>query len=337
MPTTICTFNANNLFVRYRFGSTFPGDMSGKSEVEAAGFGYLPMNNDANYDIFSPKQRELAARALSRDGQGLPDIICLQEIESLLALRAFNDKYLDPSYPYALLIDSHDPRQIDVGILSRHEIVSVRSHVDEPGEGDDPWLFSRDCVEIELALPSNRRLTLFVNHLKSKFAMSPQERQRADQRRTLQAARVKEIVRARFPGAKFNSELFAVVGDFNDEIESGPLDELVKNAGLTNALERLPTLQRWTYWYRSANSASQIDYLLVSPQLGELVQNVFVERRGLSFARYLQDGSLGPKKTHLITADDGPQTDIGFQFERFEGVTPETYASDHCPVFLTFA
>jgi hypothetical protein len=31
--TTLCTFNANNLFVRYRFGQTFPGDMSGKSAV----------------------------------------------------------------------------------------------------------------------------------------------------------------------------------------------------------------------------------------------------------------------------------------------------------------
>jgi hypothetical protein len=28
MATTLCTFNANNLFVRYRFGQTFPGDMS---------------------------------------------------------------------------------------------------------------------------------------------------------------------------------------------------------------------------------------------------------------------------------------------------------------------
>jgi hypothetical protein len=28
VATTLCTFNANNLFVRYRFGQTFPGDMS---------------------------------------------------------------------------------------------------------------------------------------------------------------------------------------------------------------------------------------------------------------------------------------------------------------------
>jgi hypothetical protein len=38
--TTLCTFNANNLFVRYRFGQTFPGDMSGKSAVTAPSLGY---------------------------------------------------------------------------------------------------------------------------------------------------------------------------------------------------------------------------------------------------------------------------------------------------------
>jgi hypothetical protein len=34
--------HANNLFVRYRFGQTFPGDMSGKSAVNEPALGYLP-------------------------------------------------------------------------------------------------------------------------------------------------------------------------------------------------------------------------------------------------------------------------------------------------------
>jgi hypothetical protein len=42
MSTTVCTFNANNVFVRYRFGQTFPGDMSGKSAVNEPSLGYLP-------------------------------------------------------------------------------------------------------------------------------------------------------------------------------------------------------------------------------------------------------------------------------------------------------
>jgi len=92
MATTLCTFNANNLFVRYRFEQTFPGDMSGKSAVNEPSLGYLPMYDPDMFDLFNPLQRDLTARALSQDGGGLPDILCLQEIESLIALRAFNDR-----------------------------------------------------------------------------------------------------------------------------------------------------------------------------------------------------------------------------------------------------
>jgi hypothetical protein len=52
MATTLCTFNANNLFVRYRFGQTFPGDMSGKSAVNEPALGYLPMYDPDMFDLF---------------------------------------------------------------------------------------------------------------------------------------------------------------------------------------------------------------------------------------------------------------------------------------------
>jgi hypothetical protein len=45
MAVTLCTFNVNNLYVRYRFGETFPGDASRKSAVTNAEEGYLPMYN----------------------------------------------------------------------------------------------------------------------------------------------------------------------------------------------------------------------------------------------------------------------------------------------------
>ena len=86
--TTLCTFNANNLFVRYRFGQTFPGDMSGKSAVTEPSLGYLPMYDPDMFDLFNPLQRDLTAKALKRGGTKLPEVLCLQEIESLIALRA---------------------------------------------------------------------------------------------------------------------------------------------------------------------------------------------------------------------------------------------------------
>lgn len=56
------------------------------------------------------------------------------EVESLLAFRVFNEKYFQKPYKYALLIDSRDFRQIDVGILSNKEILNVVSHVDDIDE-----------------------------------------------------------------------------------------------------------------------------------------------------------------------------------------------------------
>jgi endonuclease/exonuclease/phosphatase family metal-dependent hydrolase len=337
---TLCTFNVNNLFVRYRFGSTFPGDVSGKSAVTNPALGYLPMYDPDLFELFNPIQRELAAKAITRDGTSLPDILCLQEVESLIALRAFNERHLKGAYRYALLVDSRDFRQIDVAILSRLPILDVQTHVDDldplPDDPKRPWLFSRDCLEVEFAL-GTRRLTVFLNHLKSKFAKTAEERATGDALRTRQAEAVRELLHERFPGSRYQSAWFCVVGDLNDEPLSAPVQPLVDAAGLVNALERGAEDDRWTHWYRSENGVGQLDYLLLSPALAAATEGSVpeIERRGLSFARILVDGGIGPKLTHLQRFDGDPDpVDIDFRFERFAGVTPEAYASDHCPVFF---
>ena len=81
----------------------------------------------------------------------------------------------------------------------------------------------------------------------------------------------------------------------------------------------------------------QLDYLLLSPALAAATEGSVaeIERRGLSFARILADGGIGPKLTHVQRFDRNPDpVDVDFRFERFAGVSPEAYASDHCPVFL---
>ena len=340
MATTICTFNANNLYVRYRFGAVFPGDRSDRSRVEDSATGYLPVYDPDLMTLFNTTQRDLAARVLTNDRTAFPDVICMQEVESMIALRRFNEQYLGAAYPYGLVVDSRDFRQIDVAILSKHEIVSVRTHVDEPdtvaGRG---YLFSRDCLEVQLVLPANRRLTLFINHLKSKYAESAEDRVKGDKLRERQAERVAEIVKSRFPGSHFDEALFVVVGDFNDEPESPSLKPLVKDLNLTDALAAIPNeSDRWTYWWRSENEVGQLDYLLLSPALASAVAGTAprIERRGVGFARVLADGSPGPHNTTFRRRDDDPnRQSVGFQFERFVEVSPADYASDHCPVFLT--
>jgi endonuclease/exonuclease/phosphatase family metal-dependent hydrolase len=344
MSHTICTFNVNNLYIRYKFGQKFPGDRGDASLVDDPAFGYLPLYNAALFQIFNPLQRKLAAKAITRNGQSFPDIICLQEVESLIALRKFNEDFLKGRYKYSLLVDSRDFRQIDVAVLSKLEIVNARTHLDDldpaPDDPKSPWLFSRDCLEVEFALDNTgaKRLTLFINHLKSKLADTPEEEAQASARRKRQAKGIKDIIHARFPGPKFNEALFAVIGDLNDEPLSDPLTPLFSEPGLVDALSRIPMPEdRWTHWFRGENAVSQLDHILLSPALAAATAGLKprIERRGIGFARVLADGKPGPKLTHFQRFDGDPNViDVDFRFNRFVGVTPKDYASDHCPVFL---
>lgn len=60
-----------------------------------------------------------------------------------------------------------------------------------------------------------------------------------------------------------------------------------------------------------------------------------IEQRGISFARTLADGLPGRKLTSFVRSDDDPTAvSVDFRFPRFAGVTPDAYASDHCPVII---
>ncbi|MBI4700516.1 MAG: hypothetical protein HY744_05010 [Deltaproteobacteria bacterium] len=61
MATTLCFFNANNLFLRYRMGRTFPGDISGSSYVPSRQWGFLPEYRDEMFVPFRPEQTALTA------------------------------------------------------------------------------------------------------------------------------------------------------------------------------------------------------------------------------------------------------------------------------------
>ena len=344
MPHTVCTFNVNNLFLRYKFGQAFPGDISGKSRIAeglAAQYGFLPLNQSGSFDIFAPEMRELAAKSLRRGGTQLPDVICFQEVESMLALREFNNRHLGKFYKYALLVDSYDLRQIDVGVLSNLEILGARSHVDDRDPASSrSRIFSRDCLEVTLALnrSGSQRLTLFINHFKSKLARSASERRSSDAKRLRQARAVAGIVKERFPGAAFRNELFAVVGDLNDEPKAATLAPLLGGSGLVNALDRMsPREERWTHYYRSESTVAALDYVLLSPALDGATEDSVpaIERRGVGFARILVDGKPGPRQVRYVEAEDDPAAiPLSFQFSRFAEVNPEVQASDHCPVFF---
>lgn len=302
MRIKIGTFNAENLFLRYKFLDKVMG--IGGKKVDPNDFigegGNINMLK-AGFDEIDDKQRKNTAQVILKNN---PDVICLQEVENLETLKKFNSKYLNRRYPYAMLIDGNDIRKIDVGILSKLEIDGVRTHqFDKDAKG---VIFSRDCLEADIILDKkgNKSLTVFVNHLKSRLGGE----QKTSEKRERQTARVAEILKERFGNDKNAS--FAVLGDFNDTPDAKCLKPLLDEMKLENVVSRLPKNEQWThYWKKETN---QLDYILLSRALSKKSAGLpVIERRGL--AKY-------------VDAYQGP---------RFPGVVGEgTEASDHCAVFM---
>jgi len=122
-----------------------------------------------------------------------------------------------------MLIVGNDERRIEVGIKARTELpsVSIRSHVDDTDEKGT--IFSRDCAEYEIALPSGGTLWVLVNHFKRKSAGQQSD---SNAKRLRQAKRVGEI---HDENIAHGLEEIAVRGDFNETPDSTLLAAFLAN------------------------------------------------------------------------------------------------------------
>ena len=212
------------------------------------------------------------------------DVLAVVEAEDRPSLVRFNDELLNGRYGHVMLIDGNDDRGIDVGLLTADhvDIRAVTSHVDVP-DPDRPGetLFSRDCPAYRLDV-AGTELWVLVNHLKSQsFTFGD-----PDPLRTRQAEKIREIydeLRAD------DVELIAVVGDLNKgptndtppqhptlEALLGPDSPLIDTHGLDvfDAGPRPGTFQ-------SCGVRNRLDYILVSPELANLVTAGGINRKGL--------------------------------------------------------
>jgi endonuclease/exonuclease/phosphatase family metal-dependent hydrolase len=376
MPS-LATFNANNFFLRYKFTRNYPGSKSKedlKEAAEAGLTGFLPgvsfgHYGEKQYIVWDSQRRQLAARALKEPDGVLPDILCLQEVENMQAIRVFNQRYLNNYYPYSLLIDGYDPRNIDVGLLSLLPIRRIRTHIDDvykEGERRGGRIFSRDCLEAEIELPDGVLLTLFINHLKSKLVVRGkgesdeeyfEKLKDSHERRLGQAQAVCEYVTERFEG-QHNQALYAVVGDFNDTAVSPWVAPLLESPHLTDLLATYrPVDDRWTHYWQSKGYVSQIDFILASRALGERVARVVetdssriphIERHGLAYRKLNAAGETLPREATLVYFEPDSATitpsgvreneKVDFRHPRYPEVIDnwKDNISDHCPVKVWF-
>jgi len=226
-------------------------------------------------------------------------------------------------------VQANDRRGINVAVMSRYPFKAVHTArfaaASDDGVEDDllykeeegaagkeiVYVFSRDCLRVDVAVPGDKPLYLYVNHFKSMLG----GRDKTKSKRQLQAERVAAMIARDHGGPSLGDDYVIVCGDFNDkdQDDSGTV-ALIRNDYLENVLRRLPDEDdRWTHFFSKEGSYSQLDFLLLSPALTSLTEGVLpmVERRGQ------------PKRA---TKYSGPRFD-GVEFN-----SPK--ASDHCPVAI---
>ena len=242
MSLRIATFNAENLMQRFDFSGW-------RNELR----------RDRTLQMFDIKDKEQyeeleQARAVAQTDDAMQltalaiaetraDIICLQEVENIEALKAFEYGYLfkmvGRGYRNKYLIEGNDGRGIDVAVMMREEtatgekieFLSMKSHAHvtfddfgihnkelaERGLEANERVFKRDCLEIDLKV-GGKRVSLFVVHLKS---MS-NGRDGVDGRtwtmpiRLAEARAVRKIIENKFGIGKTAGKRWMICGDMND-------------------------------------------------------------------------------------------------------------------------
>ena len=178
-----------------------------------------------------------------------PDVIALQEIESLEALTAFRDTYLSGlGYDHVVSIDTGDARGIENSVLSRFPLKDVQTWKNLPLGGTQPELFDnkpndfagqpivfkRSPLRVTVDVPADKvaqlapgapskpyLLTIFIVHQKS--GRGGNYWRQAEARKTLELAQEFEKTT---PAANI-----LVVGDFNARSREEPL-KIYTRAGL---------------------------------------------------------------------------------------------------------
>jgi endonuclease/exonuclease/phosphatase family metal-dependent hydrolase len=306
----IATFNCENLFVRYKFNENPPDVLED---------GWLP--DKTKFDINDPKAKKLTADAIKETGA---DIIALQEVESLITLRLFIKEYLkETGYRYFVLIDGNDERLIDVAVISKYPIQKIDTNISDWSDELNNYVYSRDCLECDVLLPEDKKIRLFINHLKSMadFDDPCNGRRNTRPRRIIQVKRTKEIILDEFPQGEGN---FAILGDLNDYPSTDSqgetsLGELLNWDKVENVIDRLPDEERWTHYYKGnpqcnfPKTYKQLDYILLSKTIA----------------------NNNPSSKPVIVRKGLPLTADRYTGPRFDGVGHNNpKASDHCPMVI---
>lgn len=259
-------------------------------------------------DMTKPESHRRAAADAIRRAQ--PDVIALQEVESLQALLWWRDEFLkDMGYDHVVSLDSGDGRGIENSVLSRYPLSDPKVWPDAPLGGThpnksefrgQPIEFRRSPLRVTVTVPAASEgakpyvLTLFVVHQKSGGDNGYwREREAA---KTVELA--KELLTQ---DPNYN---IVILGDMNCEAAQNPFRYYLDGGFIDAFADRVRRQSKWV----THESGRAIDHILLSPAAAkELV-----------------------RETRFILGM--PARPEGVDWRRTP--PPEGFASDHYPVVV---
>jgi endonuclease/exonuclease/phosphatase family metal-dependent hydrolase len=298
---TVGTFNLNNLFTRFNFEAELDeletADIEVTTKYTFSDPGKYRVRVDAFGSLVHAKPVEEQKVIAERINRMDLDVLAVQEVENIEALKTFSSTFLEGAH-HVTLVEGNDPRLIDVGIISKLPLGAVTSwqHAVHPAE-QGRRIFSRDLLEVEIlnATRTRRLLTLFVNHLKSQF-VHPKVSDAESARRAAALLRRRQVETiARIVAARTRPDgAWAVCGDMNDPPGAESLEPLVA-AGSVDALTApretrppkpdtpaAPATGSWTHRFKQSGrpaSYELFDQIWLSPSLAARQTGAWIDRR----------------------------------------------------------
>ena len=268
---------------------------------------------------FSDQQRKNTGKVIKELNA---DILCAIEVESMDVLKSFNSQVLGTKkFPQFVMIDSpNDPRGIDVACLTKHKILSVRTHVFDAGKVFDP-VFSRDCLEVAIDVGLPKPVFVLCNHFKSQGGKSQEEKDRGAEKRKDQSNRVIEILKETYDLSK---DYVVMLGDLNEDSSNAyqSLAKLFQVADFHPVIDpNLDITERYTYYFeggKKGEKLNQLDYIFLSKPLHNAVTGFGFERRGIAHIDKITEKQGVPAVTpfpEVTTWDTGASDHAGVWVE----------------------